>query len=205
MLFIDVTKIVAYGGIFVIALLVFSETGLLLGLAIPGGETLVFTSGLLVSTGVLSIPVYLLIPLLVFTAISGDVCGFFIGKKFGTKLYRKKDTWYYRKKYFDIAKDYLHRHSQTALVMGKFLPVIRPFTPVVSGMTSVPFSRFLSLSAIASALYITVFVLAGYLLGNRFPFIKDYIFWILPVSIIVAIAVMYMQARKYNRAQSRKN
>lgn len=198
-LFIDTQSIIAWGGVFIIAALVFAETGLLLGLALPGGETLVFTAGLLVSIGTLDMSIYLLVPLLLVVAILGDTSGYMIGNRFGKKLYQKKDTWYYRKKYFEIAQDYLSKHSGKAVVMGKFLPVIRPFTPVVSGMTAVPFGRFISLSVLASFLYILSFTLAGYFLGREFPFIKDYIFWILPVSIIVALFIMYSQARKYNR------
>jgi membrane-associated protein len=199
LLLIDTQGLIAWGGVFIIAALIFAETGLLLGLALPGGETLVFTSGLLVSTGTLDISIYFLVPLLMAVAILGDLSGFMIGRKFSSRLYEKKDTWYYRKKYFDIAKDYLNRHSRLALVMGKFLPIIRPFTPVVSGMTAVPFSRFIGLSVIASVLYISIFTLSGYFLGKSFPFITDYIFWLLPVSIIVAVVIMYSQAKKYKK------
>ncbi|MGZ5245926.1 MAG: DedA family protein [Flavitalea sp.] len=201
LLFIDTQSIIAWGGVFIIAALIFAETGLLLGLALPGGETLVFTSGVLVSTGTLNISIYFLVPLLLAVAILGDLSGFMIGRKFSERLYQKEDTWYYRKKYFEIAKDYLNRHSRMAVVMGKFLPIIRPFTPVVSGMTGVPFGRFISLSILASVLYISIFSLSGYFLGKQFPFIKDYIFWLLPVSIIVAVVIMYTQAKKYKREQ----
>ena len=199
LLLIDTQSLIAWGGVFIIAALIFAETGLLLGLALPGGETLVFTSGLLVSTGTLDISIYWLVPLLLAVSILGDLCGFMIGRRFSKRLYEKEDTWYYRKKYFDIARNYLNSHSRLALIMGKFLPIIRPFTPVVSGMTQVPFPRFFTLSVIASLLYISIFTLAGYFLGRSFPFIKDYIFWLLPISIIAAVIIMYTQAKKYKK------
>ncbi|WP_207494081.1 DedA family protein [Aridibaculum aurantiacum] len=206
MLLIETTGIIEWGGLFIIAALVFAETGLLLGLAIPGGETLVFTAGLLVSTNTLETSIYVLVPLLIAMAIAGDLSGYYIGRKFGKRLHEKEDTWYYRKKYFEIAKDYLDRHSKLALILGKFLPVIRPFTPVVSGMTGVPTQRFIPLSVIASITYITTFSVAGHFLGQRFPVIKEYLIWILPVSIILAIGIMYSQARSYNRShRKRKN
>ena len=201
MLFIDTTSLVAWGGLFIIALLVFAETGFLLGLAIPGGETLVFTAGLLVSTGTLDFPIFLLVLLLVLSAVLGDISGYTIGKKFSKRLHNKEDTWWYRKKYFAIARHYLTTHSRFALIGGKFLPVIRPFSPVVAGMTPVPFARFLSLTTVAAVLYVTSFVMAGYFLGKRFPVIKDYLGWILPISIAAAITIMIVQAKKYKRTQ----
>jgi membrane-associated protein len=201
MLFIDTTNLIAWGGLFIIAFLIFAETGFLLGLAIPGGETLVFTAGLLVSTGTLQISLFALILVLVASAMLGDVSGYAIGKKFGKRLYNKEDTWWYRKKYFSIARNYLTKHSQFALIGGKFLPIIRPFSPVVAGMTPVPFTRFISLTSVAAILYVTSFVLAGYFLGKQFPIIKDYLGWILPLSIAVAITVMIVQAKKYKKDQ----
>lgn len=193
----DTQGIIEWGGLLIIALLIFSETGFLLGLAIPGGETLVFTAGILQSTGTLSVSITMLVIVLIGTAILGDISGYFIGRKFEDRLNNKKDTWYFKHKYIDIARDYLHRHPNMALVAGKFLPVIRPFSPVVSGITAMHFSRFITFTTIASTLYISTFALAGYFLGRRFPIIKDYIGYILPISIAVAILIIYIQARKH--------
>ena len=196
----DTTSIIEWGGFAVIMLLVFAETGLLLGLVVPGGETLVFTAGLLVSTNTLSVPVTVLLGALIVAGFLGDICGYLIGKKMGRRLYEKEDTWYFKKKYLKMAEDYLHNHSKKSMILGKFLPVIRPFTPVVSGVTKLPMYVLLTVSALACILYMSTFVLAGYFLGNQFPIIQDYIGWILPISIIISIYVFWRQVKKHKKS-----
>lgn len=191
------TGLIAWGGVFIIAALVFAETGLLLGLVIPGGETLVFTAGLLVSTQSLNISITLLLLILIAASIAGDTSGYFIGKRFGRKLYKKKDTWYFKQQYLRMAEDFIKKHKRSAIVFGKFLPVIRPFSPVISGTTGIQPQQFFPLTLVASMLYMSSFALVGYFLGNRFPIIKEYLWLILPISIIVALIPVIAQIRKY--------
>jgi membrane-associated protein len=199
LLLIETSGLIEWGGFLIIVVFVFAETGLLLGLIVPGGETLLFTAGLLVSTRTLSVDILTLLICIILAAIAGDISGFFIGRKFKNKLYRKKDTWYFKKKYLTLAERYIEKHKKSALVFGKFLPVIRPFSPVITGTTHMPFPAFLPLSAIAVVLYVTAFTLAGYLLGSQFPQIKDYLGFILPISIIVALIPVINQIRKQKR------
>lgn len=191
------TEIIAWGGLAIILLMVYAETGLLVGLVVPGGETLVFTAGLLVSTDTLDISVGLLLILLIAMSVLGDTSGFYLGKKFGNKLYKKEDTWYFKKRYLYIVEGYLQRHSRTALIAGKFFPFIRPFAPLVSGVTKLPFNRFFPLTATASVIYMCIFTLTGYYLGKQFPVIKEYIGYILPISILLSVALIILQVRKH--------
>jgi membrane-associated protein len=195
----DTTSLIEWGGFLIIALLVFAETGLLVGLVVPGGETLVFTAGLLVSTGSLQVSITVLLASLVLAGIAGDTSGYFIGRKFGTRLFHRQDTWYFKKKYLHLAADYFKRHRKASLIFGKFLPIIRPFSPVIAGTTNVKFTSFAALTVAASLLYMGAFGLTGYFLGTRFPVIKDYLGWILPVSIAVALLPVIKQIRKNNR------
>lgn len=167
----------------------------------PGGETLIFTAGLLVSTASLDISIALLLSSLILAGIAGDASGYFIGKRFGSKLYRKDDTWYFKKKYLLMAEDFYRKHSKAALVFGKFLPVIRPFSPVISGTTGLKFPVFISLTVVASVLYMSTFILTGYVLGNQFPALKDYLGWILPLSITVALIPVIFQIRKHRKEE----
>jgi len=189
-------ELIAWGGIAIILLLIFAETGLLLGLAIPGGETLVFTAGLLVSTGALDISISLFLLLVIIAGLTGDICGYFIGKRLGNRLYRKGDTWYFKKKFLFGAEKYLKKNSRSAMIAGKFLPVVRPFIPVLSGTTNLRFHFFIGLSATACVVYFSCFLLAGYYLANQFPVLKDYIGWIVPISIAVTLVIAYVQIRK---------
>lgn len=195
----NTTELIAWGGLAIILLLVFAETGLLVGLVVPGGETLVFTAGLLVSTGTLSISITILLILLIFASILGDTSGYYIGKRFGKKLYHKNDTWYFKKQYLHMVKDYLHRNSRTSLIVGKFFPFIRPFAPLVSGVSKINPAKFMPLTAVASIIYMSIFSLAGYFLGMQFPIIKEYIGYILPISIVISVVLVVMQIRKYKK------
>jgi membrane-associated protein len=197
----DPTQLIEWGGFIIIAILIFAETGFLLGLVIPGGETLLFTSGLLVSTDTLKVPIIILTGTLVFAGILGDLSGFMIGKKLGRGLYEKKDTWYFKKKYLQMTEDFYLKHKRSSLIVGKFLPVIRPFNPVISGITKMPFAIFIGASSLACILYMSSFILIGYFLGGKFPFIKDYLGWIIPISIVVALIPVIIQFRKM-RSQS---
>jgi membrane-associated protein len=200
-LLFETAGLIAWGGIFIIALLVFAETGLLLGLIIPGGETLVFTAGLLVSTGTLDISIVTLLIILILAGFSGDTSGYFIGKKFGRRLYDKEDTWYFKKTYLRMAEGFFKKHKRSAIIFGKFFPVIRPFSPVISGTTGIPAATFFTLSAVAGILYMATFCLLGYFLGGRFPVIKDYLGWILPITIIIALVPVILQVRKHKKEE----
>jgi membrane-associated protein len=201
---LQLSGIIKFGGVILILLLVFAETGLLLGLVIPGGETLIFTSGLLVSTGTIQINIVLLLALLIVFSFLGDCSGYFIGKKLGPKLYHKKDNWYFKKKYLEITESYLQKHKRKAIIMGKFLPIIRPFMPILSGVSKVKTTFFMLYAVIAVVVYQSAFLLAGYFLGNAFPAIKQYLAWILPISILVLLIPVLLQIKKHKAQTSAK-
>ncbi|HEV7330409.1 MAG TPA: DedA family protein [Flavisolibacter sp.] len=197
-------NLIEWGGIALIIILIFAETGLLLGLIVPGGETLVFTSGLLVSTGTLDISIVLFFFLLALAAICGDSAGYYIGRRFGKKLYHKKDTWYFKKQYLHMAHDYIERHKKTSIIAGKFFPVVRPFTPVIAGITRMPRRNFYALTLLAVILYLGLFLFTGYFLGNKFPDIKNYLGFILPASVILLLVPVFLQIRKNKRRMKTK-
>ncbi|WP_162056111.1 DedA family protein [Pontibacter pamirensis] len=197
----DTTSLIEWGGFLLIVALVFIETGMLVGLVVPGGETLVFTAGLLVSTGSLRVSIAVLLASLVLAGIAGDTSGYFIGQRFGTRLFHKQDTWYFKKKYLHLAADYFEKHRKASLVFGKFLPIIRPFSPVIAGTTNLGFPSFAALTVVASILYMCTFGLTGYFLGSQFPVIREYLGWILPISIMVALVPVIRQIRKNSRKE----
>ena len=195
MLFIETSGLIEWGGFLLIVCFVFAETGLLLGLVVPGGESLLFTAGLLVSTRSLHVDITVLLLCIVLAAIAGDISGFYIGRKFKDRLYQKQDSWYFKKKYLSLAEKHIQKHKKSSLIFGKFLPVIRPFSPVITGTTRMSFATFFPLSLLAVLLYVSAFTLAGYFLGSQFPQIKDYLGYILPISILVALIPVFIKIR----------
>jgi membrane-associated protein len=197
-------NLVAWGGIALILLLIYAETGLLLGLVIPGGETLIFTAGFLTSTGTLNISILPFFILLMMAGFLGDASGYYIGKKLGPKLYKKEDTWYFKKSYLLLTQDYVARHKKRAIIVGKFFPVIRPFIPMLSGITQLKWPTFLVLSFCSVLLYMSTFLFAGYFLGSRFPGLKAYLGWILPASVLLLLIPVLLQIRKNRRPLTSK-
>lgn len=192
----NTSELIEWGGIILILLLIFAETGLLLGLIIPGGETLVFTSGLLASTGVLNINIYVLLILMIVAGLAGDTSGYLIGRRYGRKLYDRPDKWYFKKKYLHTVENFFRKYKRRTIILGKFLPVVRPFTPITAGIARLKNGVFLIMSFAAQVLYMGAFVLAGYFLGSRFPELKNYLHWILPATVIILVVPVIWTIRK---------
>jgi membrane-associated protein len=177
---------IEHGGIGLIALLVFVETGLLIGLIVPGGETLLFSAGLLTGVGTLRWPVVGLIVLLVAAAVAGDVTGFFLGRRIGGRLQHRPDSWWFKRRYVERSERFYQQHPRRALLVGRFLPIIRTFNPLLAGSSGLSGSRFLLLTGLGSLAYVTALVLAGYFLGQAFPKLGDYVQYLF-LGVVVAV------------------
>ncbi len=204
------TAWLAWGGTTLIAALVFVETGFLLGLIVPGGETLLFTAGLLCGINTLQLPVGLLIGLLILAAIAGDMTGFWIGRRLGDRLRHQPDTFLYKRRYLEQSENFYRKHPRWALLAGRFLPIIRTFNPLLAASSGMPWLRFLSLTAIGCVAYITVMVMAGYWLGQLFPGLGQYIEYIfigVVTLVIGTLAVKAWQGARQSRGapQSARN
>ncbi|QHT71614.1 DedA family protein [Rhodocytophaga rosea] len=195
----DNESLIQWGGLALIAALVFIETGLLIGLIVPGGETLLFTAGLLCGTQTLNTSLFVLIICLIGAALAGDSTGYFIGRKLGKRLHHRKDSLIFKKRYLLQAEDFYKKNGKSALILGKFIPIIRTFNPLVSGTSRMEYHIFIMYALIACILYIGSLVTAGYFLGQQFPQIKDYIGYILPVLVIlllIPVIVKFVKERK---------
>ncbi|WP_181304364.1 DedA family protein [Rufibacter sp. XAAS-G3-1] len=198
-LFSSPENMIRYGGLTLILLVVFVETGLLIGLVIPGGDSLLLATGLLAGADVLQVPVGVLLASMTAAGVAGDLLGFSIGRKMGKKLYHKEDTWYFKRKNLDRAEKFYREKGKSAIVLGKFVPVVRTFNPLLAGVTGMTLGRFLLLSLMGTALWICSLVLASYYLGQQFPQLKDYLHYAIPVIILLSILpgiVQYLKERK---------
>jgi membrane-associated protein len=180
-------ELIRYGGLAVLCGIVFIETGLVLGLVVPGGDSFLFTAGLLCATQVLPTSIFLLIPLLIFSGILGDLLGYSIGKKLGQKLFSRPDTWVFKRRHLQKARQFYRRKGKTAIITGKFMPVVRTFNPLVSGATRMPLPTYLAVTSFATSLWVGALVLTGYFIGLKLPWLKDYIAFIIPAIIIASI------------------
>jgi len=157
----------AYAAIFAT---ISAETGLVVTPFLPG-ESLLLTSGTLAGAGILEIAV--LAPLLFAAAFLGDVCNYLIGRFVGRRILRKPRK-HIRPEHVAKAHEFYERHGGLAIVLARFLPVVRTLAPFVAGVARMEFHRLLFFAAVASALWVTIFLGAGYWFGTA-AWVQDYL------------------------------
>lgn len=196
----DPQSIIHYGGLWLLLFVVFAETGLLVGFFLPG-DSLIFIAGLLCATKphLLDVPFIILLPLLMLAAILGNVFGYWFGKKAGQKLYAREDSFLFRKKHLITTKAFYDTHGGKTLILGRFLPIIRTFAPILAGVIKVDFKLFMIYNVIGAVAWIGSIAGIAYFLGIQFPAIENYIGYIvIGLIIITAIPVLttYLKSKK---------
>ena len=161
-------ELIQTGGLLVLFVIIFSETGLLVGFFLPGDSLLVTAGALSVSTN--NRPAYFevwtLIGLLIIAAIIGNQLGWWLGKNFGKRVENKPDGWLFKKKYIEEADVHFKENGSLSLVIARFIPIMRTFVPFVAGMAHMPGIRFLKWNIIGAVIWITSLVGIGYFIGQ---------------------------------------
>ncbi|MBC7914087.1 MAG: VTT domain-containing protein, partial [Pyrinomonadaceae bacterium] len=155
------------GGFYVLLFVVFAETGLFFGFFLPG-DYLLFLSGMFVATNRLDVPIWLLVVGLIAAAIAGNFVGYWFGKKTGPALYNRNDSFFFKKQYLVAAEAYYHKQGAFALIMGRFIPIVRTFAPIVAGLIGLDYQKFAIYNIWGAFLWVTSLTLLGYFLGIRF-------------------------------------
>lgn len=181
---VDLTAWISGLGYFGLILIIFLETGVFFGFFLPG-DSLLFVSGVLAVQGVFNI--YILIPVLVVTAFLGYAFGYWFGFNLGHWLMARKESIWFRKSYIESAKFFYERHGRKTLILGRFVPVIRTFVPIVGGMAEMSLRRYMVFNAIGAFLWALGLPLLGYFLGNIIPDAGKYILPIVLVVIFLSI------------------
>ena len=196
----DVNHIIQAGGILIIALIVFAESGLLIGFFLPG-DTLLFGAGLAASQGKISLLVLILAT--IFAAILGDNAGYSIGQRMGRKLFTKEDGILFRKEYIDTAEKFYARHGGKTIIIARFTPIVRTFAPVVAGASNMHRKRFFSFNIIGGVAWGAGMPLLGYFLGKRIPGLDKYMELVIlgVVVLSIALAVAHILKDKKTRQQ----
>ncbi len=182
-----------YIGIFTI---VFIESGLLVGFFLPG-DSLLFTAGFLSSTGVFDIT--LLAAGCFVAAVAGDTGGYYIGHKFGKKLYERENSRLFKKQHLIQAQKFYEKHGGKAIILARFMPVIRTFAPVVAGMADMKYSTFLFYNVFGGLLWAIGLTLTGFFLGSLIPDVDKYLLPIVGLIILLSIApglIHFFKSRK---------
>jgi membrane-associated protein len=178
---LDPATIAATGGLALIAFIVFAESGLLFGFFFPG-DTLLFLTGILASQGQFSLA--LAISVIVLSAIIGGQVGYYLGYKFGPKVFKKKDGILFRVEYIERSELFYEKHGGKTIMLARFIPIIRTFAPVVAGIGNMKLSKFTLYNILGSAIWGTSVTLAGYYFGSKIPNVDKYVF---PLVLLVMI------------------
>ena len=181
----DFKSLIEWGGYTIVFVIVFAETGLLLGFFLPG-DSLLVTAGLLASTGLLS--VWIMGLLLMVAAISGQSAGYAIGQAAGARLFTREDSLLFKRSHLLRAHEFYERHGGKTVVIARFMPIFRTFVPVVAGAARMDLRRYTMFNVIGATLWVWGMLLIGYLLGSLVPGIDKHI----ELVIIVVIALSLM-------------
>lgn len=187
----DPASIIQYGGIFLLLFVVFAETGLLVGFFLPG-DSLIFVSGMFCSTRpeLLHVGIWGLLPLMILAAVLGNIAGYWFGKKTGPALFKRDDSLIFKKRYLETTRSFYERHGGKALVLGRFLPVIRTFAPILAGAIRIDFTKFMLYNIAGATAWITSMGLCGFFLG-KIKWVEENVGWIVIFLIfITAIPVI---------------
>jgi membrane-associated protein len=185
----DVRGLVQTGGYVALAIIVFVETGLMIGFFLPG-DSLLVTAGLLASQPQFDLNVWALGALLTVAAIVGNTVGYMIGRASGPRLFKRDDSLFFKKKHLYRAQEFYSKHGGKTLVIARFMPIVRTFVPVVAGLANMPFAAYTAYNVLGGVLWIWSMLLVGYFLGRAVPGIDKYI----EVMILVIVALSVLPA-----------
>ncbi|MEI6888513.1 MAG: DedA family protein [Bacteroidales bacterium] len=181
--------LIHYGGLALLLIIIFAETGLFFGFIFPG-DALLVTAGIFCGSADLSVNIYLLVITVALAAIAGNATGFATGKYFGKRLFLKNDTLFFKQRHLETARAYYDKHGGLALVGGRFIPVVRTFVPILAGAIDMNFWRFTLLNLAGAALWSGTLIPLGYLLGRQIPNSVDYIEYIVLGITVVTMTIL---------------
>ncbi len=188
-------SVIGYPGIFAI---IFAESGLFFGFFLPGAS-LLFTAGLLAAKGVFN--PWILIPLVTVAAILGDNTGYWFGNRIGIKLFQRPDSRFFHKDHLRLAQDFYEKHGAKAILLARFVPIVRTFAPIVAGVASMNYRTFVTYNIVGAFAWATCITSLGYFLGDRFPIIQEYITPIVLLIVLATVAPIAWEMWKQYRSR----
>ncbi|MGE0568435.1 MAG: DedA family protein [Bacteroidia bacterium] len=198
----DPESIIQYGGLWLLLVVIFAETGLLIGFFLPG-DNLILLSGILCNSEpeLLNVDFITLVVLMFLAAVLGNIFGYLFGKISGEKLYSRKESIFFKKRHLETTKSYFDRFGgYNTLIIARFIPIIRTFAPIICGAIKVSFLKFMIYNLIGGFLWIVSLSSIGYYLIELFPGIKNYLGYIfIAIIIITAIPILRIVFKNINK------
>lgn len=187
-------------GIAAILLVVYAESGLLIGFVLPG-DSLLFTAGYMVNQEILRLfghplNIHLFVAAIALMAILGDSTGYAFGHKVGRKLFLKPNSRFFKKKYLEQAEQFYQKHGSLTIVLARFVPVVRTFAPIVAGASKMHYNTFLLFNIVGGALWAAIFTYLGYFAGEILTKAGVNIEVTAIIIILISVAPMVIHALK---------
>ena len=185
---IDFIKVVSIIGV---AAVIFAESGLLIGFFLPG-DSLLFTTGFLIQTGLLPVNIHIAVLIIFLAAVAGDSVGYSFGRRLGPRLFKRQDARLFKQEYIQQAQTFYEKHGGKTIIIARFIPIVRTFAPIVAGAGKMEYKRFISFNVIGGFLWAVGVTYMGYFLGKLFENAGieiDHV--ILPIAaVIILISVL---------------
>ena len=177
----ELIRLVGFSGLI---LIVFAETGLLVGFFLPG-DSLLITAGLFAARG--DFDFAMLLVALIPAAIVGNATGYYIGHRTGMTLYSRPDSLLFRREHLRMTHEYYEKHGGKTIILAQFIPILRTFAPVVAGVGEMGYRQFATYNVVGAILWVGSMITAGYMLGNAIPNIEQRIHYVVAVVIFISL------------------
>jgi membrane-associated protein len=193
---VDPESIIDYGGLALLLFVVFAETGLLIGFFLPG-DSLIFISGMICVSKphLLDVSLPLLILFLSLAAILGNIAGYWFGYKVGPPLFERRDSLIFKKRYLELTHEFYEKNGGKTLIIGRFLPIIRTFAPILAGVLKISFKKFMLFNITGAFAWIGLLSGIGYYLGT-YEWVQKHIGLIVIGLVIVTLIPILTSFRK---------
>jgi len=187
---INLVAFIEAASIFGVAAIIFAESGLLIGFFLPG-DSLLFTMGFLIYTGAIGFNIHLAVLILFVAAALGDSVGYAFGRRAGPRIFKKQDARLFKQEYIQRAQKFYEKRGSITIVLARFIPIVRTFTPIVAGAGLMPYRRFVAFNLIGAFLWTALVSYGGYFLGKWFNAmgwkIDDVILPIVAIIIVISV------------------
>jgi len=197
-------ELIRSGGAPLICAIVFVETGFFVGFFLPG-DSLLVTAGIFSAAGVIPLK-WLLLPVML-CAIVGDQIGYWIGRSAGTALYRREDSFFFRRNHLQRAHDFYEKYGGRAVILARFVPIVRTFCPPVAGAAKMSYPSYLVFDIFGGIFWVGAMILGGYSLGRSVPNIGQRIHYVIVfvvvVSVLPAVISIYRSRHTFGAAGDR--
>ncbi len=179
-------ELIGWGGAPLICFIVFIETGFFVGFFLPG-DSLLVTVGIFSAGGFIHMPLKWLLLSVMLCAVVGDQIGYWIGRSAGAALYRREESFFFRRSHLQRAHDFYEKYGGRAVILARFIPIVRTFCPPVAGAAKMPYASYVAFDICGGIFWVATMILAGYTLGRSVPNIGARIHYVIAVVIVVSV------------------